>query len=662
MLTQAEVAGLQQAVKTELYRMDLISDLDIHPFTQFVWRSAEARLRWAGRLKMARSLHDRAEYEMVRQGRRKCATLHIGPKDYDARMEQMAKDGLVWLPIQRTKTYGGFCMPPGQMVYTNPTFEPIETIQVGQNVASGGPVVATSISEFDGELYEIKVANLPPVRLTPNHPILITYRNGYECKRIGSKQLFSSQTWVTPDKLILDPKRRPCVIVPKPKEGSRQTINLEPYIQRRRNHNLKTSVNVTRGVAWLLGWYMAEGSVYNNCPELAMAAHEEHVAKKLIRILAAHFGINARIVKTATGIKVRIGSLALGRFLKESFGNNANEKHVPECIMAADSATVRAFMAGWIQGDGWRVRGANNKSDAWFLATNSAIAARQAQMLLMKLGIVACLYQRNHKGHKNGGSSYHENDWTAWQLRWSKPSRLQKRYWSATETAYYLPIRKIRRVKYKGPVYNLETSTGAFQVPFIVHNSHKHFPTDASDPDSTVYGVLARTFKHAEAFRAASAYGPYAGKPTKHGAIGRLLGFPKCCCDFFNEVWPMGYYDPLWQAAVNTPGHERISETHIKVKGSVHAHQLLRYLGFRITSHLPCSFVCEDTVKVGKVWLEVMRDLDPLGTDALLDILRLPLKWRCYRGVAVVEAEAFIASTNSMPTENEYVIEFEAMD
>lgn len=292
---------LQAAVRAELYRMDLIAGLDIHPFTQFVWRSAEMKFKWAGRLKMARSLHDRAEYEMVRQCCRKCATLHIGPRDYDARIERIARDGLVWLPIQRTKTYGGF--------------------------------------------------------------------------------------------------------------------------------------------------------------------------------------------------------------------------------------------------------------------------------------------------------------------------------------------------------------------------SHKHFPTDAGDPNSTVYGVLARILEDAEAFRTASGYGVENGMATTdHGSIGDLLGFPKCCCSFFNEVWPLGYYDPLWQAAVNTEGMEKVNETHINVRGSVFAHQLLRYLGFRITSHLPCSFTCEETVKVGQVWLKVMRDLDPLGTDALLDILRLPVRWRCYRGVAIIETEAFVCSTNSMPTEKEYVIDFEVMD
>lgn len=297
--TQADIEGLKAAVKAELYRMDLIPGLDVHPFTQFVWRSAEARLKWAGRFKMARSLHDRTEYEMVKRGHRRCATLHIGPRDYDAQIERIAKDGLMWLPITRTKTYSGF--------------------------------------------------------------------------------------------------------------------------------------------------------------------------------------------------------------------------------------------------------------------------------------------------------------------------------------------------------------------------AHRHYATDASDPNSTVYGALARTLEDAEAFRTASGHGAQDGK-ADHANIGDLLGFPKCCCDFFNEVWPMDYYDPLWQAAVCTDGAERMSETHLKVRGSVFAHQLLRYLGFRITSHLPCSFQCEETVRIGKVWLEVMRDLDRLGTDALLDILRLPLRWRCYRGVAILETEAFIASTNSMPTEKEYIIDFKTAD
>lgn len=190
--------------------------------------------------------------------------------------------------------------------------------------------------------------------------------------------------------------------------------------------------------------------------------------------------------------------------------------------------------------------------------------------------------------------------------------------------------------------------------------SHKHFPAKELDMNCTVYGVLAGTLEDAELFRQASGHGP--GDETDHEAVGELLGFPTCCGEFFTNIWTAGYYDPLWQAAMNTPGVRQITDTHVQVQGSIHAHQFLRYIGLRITSHLPCSLECEGSRKIGAAWLQVMRAIDPIGTDALLEFLRMPLTWSCYRGVAIITTDAFIASTNSMPTSKEYVIEFEADD
>lgn len=186
--------------------------------------------------------------------------------------------------------------------------------------------------------------------------------------------------------------------------------------------------------------------------------------------------------------------------------------------------------------------------------------------------------------------------------------------------------------------------------------SHKHFPVQQLDMNSTVYGVLARNVEDAEAFREAS--GCYRPNHTDHEAIGKLLGFPPCCTEFFNNIWAAGYYDPLWQAAMNTPDIEQVSDTHLRVGGTVHANQFMRYIGLRITSHFPCSLECTATKEIGEVWVQIMREIDPIGTDALLDLLRIPLTWSCYRGVAIVTTDAFIASTNSMPTAQEYIVEF----
>ena len=53
---------------------DLIK-LDVSPFTRLVWNSESARRKYEPLIGQVASLHDYAEYEMVRQGKRKCGTL-----------------------------------------------------------------------------------------------------------------------------------------------------------------------------------------------------------------------------------------------------------------------------------------------------------------------------------------------------------------------------------------------------------------------------------------------------------------------------------------------------------------------------------------------------------------------------------------------------------
>jgi len=184
--------------------------------------------------------------------------------------------------------------------------------------------------------------------------------------------------------------------------------------------------------------------------------------------------------------------------------------------------------------------------------------------------------------------------------------------------------------------------------------SHKHFPTDPRDPDSSVYGVLARSIEDAEAFRNASQ-----GQTTDHNIIGDLLGFPQCCRNFFNEVWPKGYFDPIWQAAERTEGAEKVSETHIALKKVYpEAMQVFRYIGPRITSHLSCSFTCEESKKEGQRWVECMEEFDPEGLQAMMDILTLPFKWSVKWGIAIVTTPHFRVITNSVPSKKEYIIEF----
>lgn len=184
--------------------------------------------------------------------------------------------------------------------------------------------------------------------------------------------------------------------------------------------------------------------------------------------------------------------------------------------------------------------------------------------------------------------------------------------------------------------------------------SHRHIPTTIGDSNSSCYGVMAGKLEDAEEFRRASSY--MAHNQTDHEVLGELLGFPKCCSSFFVDKWGSGYYDPVWHSAADTKNAKVIDERVIEVEGHIHTNQMMRYRGLRTTSHFPCSLDCEDSIKIGDVWLDVMRSIDPTGTEDLIELLSMPLVWSCLHGITTVETPIFTIVTNSLPTKERWTV------
>lgn len=198
------------------------------------------------------------------------------------------------------------------------------------------------------------------------------------------------------------------------------------------------------------------------------------------------------------------------------------------------------------------------------------------------------------------------------------------------------------------------TEDGLFWIPIQRSKtyegfSHKHFPTHKADPDSTVYGALSWKLEYAQEFKKASRNG------CDHKKIAELLGYPKCCADFFAKVWKEGYYDPIWQAAENTKG-ARKKGNRIELASNGYANSSMRYFGLRIVPQLTCSFQCKASEKQAKIFLDVMKELDSKAAKFLLDYLGGNSTWSVLHGIAQVETEDFLGVTNSMPTEEKYTI------
>lgn len=172
--------------------------------------------------------------------------------------------------------------------------------------------------------------------------------------------------------------------------------------------------------------------------------------------------------------------------------------------------------------------------------------------------------------------------------------------------------------------------------------SHRHLPTEPGKP-YMLYGAAVKNddLEAGELFSDASV-----GK-TDHSVIGELLGYPECCVDFFNKTWGKDSIDPMYEAAIKTVNSEETDDGVVSVNCHPYCNNLLRYFGIRITPHLTCSMQCENTIKWGEEWIDIMSQVDEEAAEWAVEMLSSPLTWSCLKGVAIIDTPWFRGVTNS---------------
>lgn len=124
--------------------------------------------------------------------------------------------------------------------------------------------------------------------------------------------------------------------------------------------------------------------------------------------------------------------------------------------------------------------------------------------------------------------------------------------------------------------------------------------------------------------------------------IGKLLGYPSCCRQFFQKYW-------VEEQFVDTTYPMSLGGTH----GPKECNILFRWLGIRAVSHLPCSFDCDQTYQIGKRNIELGRKL---GFDEemnwLEEILDWPVQWSALHGIAEIKTPVLKISSRTDATAN----------
>lgn len=164
--------------------------------------------------------------------------------------------------------------------------------------------------------------------------------------------------------------------------------------------------------------------------------------------------------------------------------------------------------------------------------------------------------------------------------------------------------------------------------------SHKHFLVNQIDLNTFTYGALARNLEDAEEMvKAHTSKGGY----TDHAKVGEILGYPKCCVEFFCKVWNSGIYDPVFEIAMNTDDKEVISKYEVIVYGHPYLNQLTRYAGLRVVPWFPCSYMCEESIKqANEIWIKLMREYDDEAVDFYEELMKEKIVWDSLYGVVEV--------------------------
>lgn len=83
-----------------------------------------------------------------------------------------------------------------------------------------------------------------------------------------------------------------------------------------------------------------------------------------------------------------------------------------------------------------------------------------------------------------------------------------------------------------------------------------------------------------------------------HFELGMILGYPKCCCEFFVKNFNESNYDLTLTTLKNSEGFEFPFYTNIAA----------RHFDISLLNHFPCNFNCKFSINIAKENLEIIKN------------------------------------------------------
>jgi len=224
-----------------------------------------------------------------------------------------------------------------------------------------------------------------------------------------------------------------------------------------------SKVDMNEEFAELLGYYCSEGNTTKTAHRpssyhivLSFGRHEERLAKRASELLRQLFDVKPYITKKKTTVTVEITKTSLALLLTALCGTRAASKKVPSFLFQAPRPIVEAFLRAYEAGDGC-VTGIHLS-----LNTVSRDLAFGLYGLYLKLGHLPS-FRACHPPSHTFIEGRRVKQSALYYVKVSIQRMAEKSWKSAKHVRYsfaddhiLVPIFRIRRRRYSGPVFNLE--------------------------------------------------------------------------------------------------------------------------------------------------------------------------------------------------------------